>query len=203
MSLYFKIQENIIKIMIISFCALGAQDILPENHANWEVLHDGEIWVGCTEYAGSPWCKSRKTLPFSIEKISEILEDRGNYKNIFDRVTTSQVLEDNIVYIILDMPFPFSSRDYIVKYIEANEGNKRIYQWFAVDFISIPKTNNNVRLNNAAGEWRLTPINSDKTTVSYTWNGELLGDFPDWALTRAWTTQGNEVLVWLTKALQD
>ena len=101
------------------------------------------------------------------------------------------------------MPFPFSSRDYIVKYIEANEDNKRIYQWSPVDSNRISKSNNNVRLDNAAGEWRLAPIDSDKTIVSYTWNGELLGDFPDWALTQAWTTQGNEVLVWLTKALKD
>jgi hypothetical protein len=34
------------------------------------------------------------------------------------------------------------------------------------------------------------------------WNGELLGDFPDWALTRAWIEQGNEVMTWIEEALE-
>ena len=32
-------------------------------------------------------------------------------------------------------------------------------------------------------------------------NGELLGNFPDFALHRAWITQGTEVLNWLDQAL--
>ena len=42
---------------------------------------------------------------------------------------------------------------------------------------------------------------SEKTMVTYAWNGELLGNFPDIALHRAWATQGTEVLNWLDQAL--
>ena len=60
-----------------------------------------------------------------------------------------------------------------------------------------------IRLINAAGEWRLHSLNESHTEVTYIWNGELLGDFPNWALTRAWETQGNEVLNWLNEAAQN
>ncbi len=40
------------------------------------------------------------------------------------------------------------------------------------------------------------------TLVSYTWNGELLGDFPKFALERAWETQGNEIIHWIADALE-
>ena len=47
---------------------------------------------------------------------------------------------------------------------------------------------------NAKGEWRLSPVNNKLTQVSYIWNGELLGNFPSWSLTKAWMRHGNEVL---------
>ena len=58
-----------------------------------------------------------------------------------------------------------------------------------------------VRLPNAAGIWILTALEPNKTKVIYGWNGELLGNFPDFGLIRAWVTQGTEVLNWLDEEL--
>ena len=69
--------------------------------------------------------------------------------------------------------------------------------------IYIPKFNSSIRLPNAAGEWYLRRIDDTSTEVVYTWNGELGGDFPSFALTRAWTTQGNEMIVWLKESLDE
>ena len=128
---------------------------------NWENLQNGNITIDWTEYDGFPISRAETFLNHPMDEIAALIQDLDNYPKVFKRVTKTRQLEPDVAQIVLDMPFPFSSRDYIVKYIEANEGNKRIYQWFAVDFISMPNTNNNVRLNNAAGEWRLTPINSE------------------------------------------
>ena len=49
--------------------------------------------------------------------------------------------------------------------------------------------------------WILTALDPNKTKVIYAWNGELLGNFPDLLLTRAWVTQGTEVLNWLDEEL--
>ena len=98
--------------------------------------------------------------------------------------------------------FPFSKRDYIVKYIQLQDNNDMIYRFAAVPDSGIPIQKDYVRLIHSAGERRLHSLNSKSTEVTYIWNGELLGDFPSWALTRAWQTQGQEVMTWLKDAVE-
>ena len=170
------------------------------NVENWNVLQDKEIWIGWAEEGDVPWCKAQRTFPFSMDKIAEILEDKANYPNVFKRIETTTMLGQEIVHIMLDMPFPIASRDYIVKYTTHLTGNDLLYQFRAVNHEKVTLMKSYIRLVNAAGEWRFSPVNNNETKVIYTWNGELLGDFPDWALPRAWKTQGNEVLNWLLEA---
>lgn len=170
------------------------------NVENWNVLQDKKIWIGWAEEGDVPWCKAQTTFPFSMDKIAEILEDKTNYPNVFKRIEATTILEPEIVHIMLDMPFPIASRDYIVKYTTHLTGNDLLYQFRAVNHEKATLMKSYIRLVNAAGEWRLSPVNNNETKVIYTWNGELLGDFPDWALPRAWKTQGNEVLNWLLEA---
>ena len=99
------------------------------------------------------------------------------------------------------MPFPFAGRDYVVKYIQQKSGDDFIYRFHAVIHPEAPLKNKYVRLIHSAGEWRLQSLDSSKTEITYTWNGELLGDFPNWALTRAWEQQGLEVITWLKEAV--
>ena len=47
----------------------------------------------------------------------------------------------------------------------------------------------------------LHQLSKHTTKVVYAWNGELLGNFPDFGLERAWVTQGTEVINWLDEAL--
>ena len=170
------------------------------NVENWNVLQDKKIWIGWAEEGDVPWCKAQTTFPFIMDKIAEILENKTNYPNVFKRIEATTILEPEIVHIMLDMPFPITSRDYIVKYTTYLTGNDLLYQFRAVNHEKASPTKSYIRLVNAAGEWRLSPVNNNETKVTYTWNGELLGDFPDWALPRAWKTQGNEVLNWLLEA---
>ena len=76
------------------------------------------------------------------------------------------------------------------------------FSFRAVKHINAPLEKDHIRLVNAAGKWKLISKGDNQTSVSYTWNGELLGDFPDFALKRAWKTQGNEIIHWITNALK-
>ena len=100
------------------------------------------------------------------------------------------------------MPFPFYGRDYIVSYTQFQEENDIVYRFTAVENSGISVHEDYVRLIHAAGEWRLHSLDSSSTEVTYIWNGELLGNFPEWALSRAWETQGDEVLTWLKEAVK-
>jgi hypothetical protein len=132
-----------------------------------------------------------------------MIEDLENYYQIFDRVKSSNVLTDDVVHIRIDMPFPISDRDYIVQYKIEKENEYISYKFQAVKDLDIPLNDGSIRLVNAAGEWYLKVVGESSTKVVYTWNGELSGDFPDWALTRAWTKQGNEMIEWLAESLEE
>ena len=169
---------------------------------NWEVLQSKAVVIQWQKYDGFPFCRATKKISAPMEKITQLLEDKENYYKIFDRIEYSKLLTPEIVHIKLDMPFPFSGRDYIVKYTKNNIEKDFIYSFTATTEIEISIDDDYVRLINASGGWILHPIDAQTTELTYMWNGELLGDFPNWALTRAWIEQGNEVMTWIEDALQ-
>jgi len=176
--------------------------VVPDHLYDWYVLQDSDVWVGWTIKDDIRWCRAEKLLPFKMEQISHIIEDKINYQNVFKRVENIDILAPDIVHISLDMPFPFAGRDYIVKYVSNKTDSENTFTFTAYDEIKVPERKNYVRLINAGGSWNVIPHENGKTKVTYTWNGELRGDFPDWALERAWKVQGTEVLNWLYKALK-
>ena len=138
-----------------------------------------------------------------MKNISNIIENIENYPNVFKRITTAKILDDDIAYLMLDMPFPFSGRDYIIQFIKDKSETDWVFSFKAVTHVDAPPNKRSVRLINAAGAWLIRPISNNETAVTYTWNGELLGDFPSWALPKAWKTQGNEIIEWLGEALNE
>ena len=175
----------------------------PTNQYNWEELKKGEIEVSWTNYNDVQWCKATSTIKAPLTNISTLIEDKVNYPNIFKRVESVTIITDEIVHIVLDMPFPFYGRDYIVSYTQHEENDDSIYRFQAVNNSGVPIHEDYVRLIRAAGEWRLHSLDEKNTEVTYIWNGELLGDFPNWALHQAWETQGVEVLTWLKDAIKE
>ena len=150
---------------------------------------------------GFPISRAETILNHAIGKVSAAIQDLDHYPDIFDRVTQTNRLESDVVQIVLDMPFPFDGRDYIVKYTIENSENNWVFAFSSIDHSKGKLDPDHVRLPNAAGIWILTKLDQNQTKIIYAWNGELLGNFPNFGLTRAWITQGTEVLNWLDEAL--
>ncbi|MCS5645029.1 MAG: START domain-containing protein, partial [Candidatus Marinimicrobia bacterium] len=142
-------------------------------------------------------------LNHGMGSIADAIQDLDNYPNIFERVTKTRRLDQDIVQIILNMPFPFDGRDYIVKYKIENSDDNWVFSFSSVKHPDGPVVPDHVRLPNAAGIWVLERLSSNQTRVIYAWNGELLGNFPEFGLSKAWITQGTEVLNWLDEALSE
>ena len=172
-----------------------------ETMTGWENLQSDAVSISWCTYDNFPISKAETVLNHSIDRISKAIQDLDHYPDIFDRVTKTNRLETDVVQIVLDMPFPFDGRDYIVKYKIENLDDRWGFVFTAVDHPKGILYPNHVRLPNAAGIWILTALEPNKTKVIYAWNGELLGNFPDFGLTRAWVTQGTEVLNWLDEEL--
>ena len=169
---------------------------------SWNVLQNDNIWIGNFE-DDFPWCKAKIILPFSIEDILPVIEDVNNYHEMLHSVVFSTKDKNNIAHIRIDYPFPFTDREYIVKFERLIDNKDVVYAFSTNPDLNKTTDPNYIRLVNAKGEWRMSPIQDNITEVSYLWNGELRGDFPDWALSKAWVKHGNEVLDNLADKLKE
>ena len=159
----------------------------------WNLLQDDEIWIGYVQ-TDFPWCKASISLPHTLDEILLIVEDVAGYQKILDSVVYSTKDENDVAHIRINYPFPFTDREYIVKFERIEDNNDIVYAFGTNESLNKNLDPNYIRLINAKGEWRLSPVNKNVTNVSYTWNGELRGDFPSWSLSKAWIKHGNEVL---------
>ena len=168
---------------------------------NWENLQNGNITIDWTEYDGFPISRAETILNHPMDEIAALIQDLDNYPKVFKRVTKTRQLEPDVAQIVLDMPFPFDGRDYIIKYTIESTDNNWFFIFSSVKYPDGHLDPNHVRLPNAAGIWILTKLGVNKTKITYAWNGELLGNFPDFGLEKAWITQGTEELNWLNETL--
>lgn len=191
-------------ITILSLNFLFGITVLPDfDSFNWKNIQRKDVVVDYFEEDGVQWCRSYLESHYSILEISRVLENKSNYPNVFDRITETILYTDDIVHIKLDLPFPWAGRDYIIKYSESSAENSKEYNFIHHDDLGVPVEDGYVRLHRAAGRWKLVKLANGKTQVEYIWNGELLGDFPYWALKLAWKEQGSEVLTWLIDYMDD
>jgi len=167
----------------------------------WSLLQEEPVKVEWLEYKGYPISRAQKILKHDMQSVAKIIQNLDQYPSIFKRVTHTKRLDSNIVHVMLDMPFPFAGRDYVVQYSIEQELSQWVFSFHSVDHLDGPLESGMVRLDNAAGLWVLKSLSPTKTMVTYAWNGELLGNFPDFGLSKAWVTQGTEVLDWLDEAL--
>ena len=188
----------LIKILFVS-SILGQMPT--KYYDDWTILQDYDIWIGYTEL-DFPWCKASFEIPYSIDEILTIIEDVNEYSNILDSVIYSSKDKNDIAHIQVHYPFPFSDRDYIVKFEKYIEEEDVIYSFKTNKNLNLKLDDDFVRLINMQGEWRLSPIEDRLTQVSYMWNGELQGGFPHWSLNTAWRRQGKEVLGNLREKLE-
>ncbi len=168
---------------------------------NWTILQEKPVNIKWRDYKGFPISRAEKIFDHDMISIAEVIQDIDDYPSIFKRVTNSNRLESDIVQIVLDMPFPFAGRDYIVQYDIEQGSDYWTFSFSSIKHDQGKLKKGNVRLVNAAGVWFLKRVSKSKTLVKYTWNGELLGNFPNFGLTKAWIAQGNEVLDWLDDAI--
>jgi len=198
------IVKNIMKLLLISLFILGSLfSQMPSKDFNgWNLLQDSDINIGYIQ-KDFPWCKASIYLPYTVDEILVVVENVNGYKEILHSVLYSKKDENDIAHIRINYPFPFTDREYIVKFNKIIDDNDIVYAFSTNDKLNENIDPDYIRLINAKGEWRLSPINESLTEVSYMWNGELRGDFPSWSLSKAWLRHGNEVLGSLRDKLED
>ena len=199
MSSYYNI---ILLLLALNLFAFEVPDY--NSNDTWIELQSGRehIWVGYIEKPNINWVRTSSILPFKFEEVSKMIEEEENYSKIFNRVIISEEVLKDVIYMKIDMPFPFYDRDYLVEYSIVKEVSSASYAFSAIQDNRYPPLSSCVRLENAAGEWYLEKVDESSTRVSYTWNGDQGPSFPSYALTTAWKTQGSEMITDLKKSLE-
>ncbi len=166
--------------------------------SGWQVLRDDEVWIGCTWAAGEPWCRAVGRVDAPVDAVVEQLTDFERYAEVFERIEAVTVLDDDVVQMTLQMPFPLAPRAHAARFeVEAMAGV------VAVDWQPVEHQNDTgaVWLPRYAGAWELVPA-GEGTEVHFTWQAELEGDVPDWVLPRAHMRTGSDAMAQLAAALQ-
>ena len=197
-----KTMYKIIILILFSFI-LPKVKIPPQDIEGWKILNEKDPWVGYVEYENFPWCRATDIFPYSINEIEQFIGKFDTYSNTFSRMIDSDLVDTNVVYLRVDYPFFLSDRDYLVKYSRLTDNKDVYYKWIAEVHPEVPEYNNVVRLINAGGEWALKYISDNSTKVSYSWNGELRGDFPSFSLNSAWNKAGTEIINELRYAIEN
>ena len=194
--------DKIIILILFTFI-LPIVKIPPQDIEGWKILNEKEPWVGYVEYENFPWCRATDIFPYSINEIEQFIGKFDTYSNTFSRMIDSDLVDTNVVYLRVDYPFFLSDRDYLVKYSRLTDNKDVYYKWIAEVHPEVPEYDNVVRLINAGGEWALKYISDNSTKVSYSWNGELRGDFPSFSLNSAWNKAGTEIINELRHAIEN
>ena len=130
-----------------------------------------------------------------MNKVLNVIEDVENYKSFFKSITISDINDMDEVRLAINMPFPFTDRDYTVKFERLEDNNSVSYLYEPIVTQNFPQDKRYIRLINARGGWSLVTLDENSTLVTYDWNGDMRGNFPRWAYTQAWIRQGTEIML--------
>jgi hypothetical protein len=180
-------------LVLVGLCAFTAASAMPGDTAVWETLQKTPVRIECTTLGTEPWCRSSGIIDVPIDRLATTLEAMEKQADIFDSVLLIEMVEPDTAHVVIDFPAGMSDRDYVIKYTRSVDGDARVYSWVPVDHPAAMPTDDIVRLPRMAGAWRLLPAGSG-TLVTYTWQSEVLGNLPSWALNVAWKKTGNEIL---------
>ena len=194
-------KNSIIILLSISLSFAKLDLCLANNLTDWNSLNNDNILISYTNFKAFPIVRAKTVIEHPISNIAKIIGNLESYPTVFKRIKEAKKLDDDIVQIIIDMPFPFDGRDYVVKFSIEESENKWQLIYSSVIHPNGKPIDKHIRLPNAAGIWKLKKIDSNKTEATYIWNGELLGNFPDIALDKAWIRWGKEIFDWLNDAL--
>ena len=165
----------------------------PGADATWEVLESSPVLVECTESDGQPWCRATGVVSAAASDVASSLENMAQQADIFEAVSSIRTLESDTFHVTLDFPGMLSDRDYVAKFSRSTQGEDTVYSWVPVTHADAPPVDGVVRLSKMAGERRISPQGTS-AKVTYLWQADLMGSFPNWALPVARKKTGNEAL---------
>jgi len=159
--------------------------------------------------SGYEMTKLEAEVDYDLHQLLAINTDAAGLKDWMDSAKGSELVlavspKEYVVRMIWDIPAPFYDRDSVARsVITQNPANKEVMLSYKTEKGLIPETPDYVRMEEAIGYWRYTPVSKFRTKIEYTCltmpGGELV---PIWANMKAveapWNTVQNMLKVLAT-----
>lgn len=141
-----------------------------------------------------PWIRGTAELDFAPADVAKILGDYAAYKKTFDPVLQRvKVLgtEGTTTRLHLEWPYPWplSDRDAIVAYTMETDADGTVRLTFKADAKTGDPKTVGVRIDAVEGLTVVAPLEGGRSRVTYTYYGNLGGDFGKKASEKAWRGQ--------------
>lgn len=151
---------------------------------------DGVV-VEIKEEGATTWVRGRATLDVDANKLKAALLSLDRFPKWMASLKTWKITkrekERAYVYGRHDLPWPMADRDYVVRYTWIDDGERFMLESRTVKSKGEDKPGV-VRLKNVRSTWTVQK-DGEKSKVSYTYNGDLGGDIPRWAMESGWKSE--------------
>jgi hypothetical protein len=179
----------------------------PPPASPWTKLAESNgVVVEKRRLGGGTLVRGRTELPHSASEVAAILRDLEGFAHWIPSLSTWKVIEKSeteaIVYARHNLAWPMDDRDYCVRYTwkEAPSGGYTLRAKATKDRAPPPE-DGVIRLEHVQSEWVVAPSGTDRSSVTYTYYGELGGSIPQSIETEAWKREPPKVFEALTKEI--
>ncbi len=88
--------------------------------------------------------------------------------------------DDNLIYLIIGLPWPFTKRDLVARYSVLKQGDSTCVVQVQSESGGLKETEKMIRINNYRATWTLTRFDSNKTKVEFNVFSNEPPVFPRW-----------------------
>jgi hypothetical protein len=150
--------------------------------------------------------RSITTIATSAEALLKIVNDYSRIEPWRFKVGEMKLLEGDpmgahYLYFVLNLPIPFSDRDFILDVETKNQADGSIMIDFNAVSDKLPEKKGKVRMNMMKGFWKLSPKGANATEVTYQYLSDP-GGVPAWIVNLFSINAPYQALAELRKAVE-
>lgn len=155
------------------------------NQSDWKLEYNKnniQIYTRMPEGSDQKEYKGVMEVNASVEKCKSVLSNIGYYTQFMFKVTHAELLKKStdefMLYCVIDMPWPYSDRDMVMKYHYYNLGKGKV-KAKAYSVSNVKHNEAYGTLGSVYSSWTFEPISANKTKITHQSRSNQKG-FPDW-----------------------
>lgn len=189
-------------------CATPGLAAAGEGTDDWQLVQEEDgitVYTRRSEGAENLAFRGIVTVPQSVEEIEAVLRDTKGYAGWYARCEAATTLESHppswrLVHMKIDLPFPVSDRDAVVRVDREPQGERLVLR-LTTAAAALPEQDGYVRMARADGAWALEPVPDGGTRITLEQHNDPGGAFPTWLSNLLVTDQPTRTLAGLRETL--